>query len=100
MEKILFLNMHDNCTKLAPMLHSIAAFYTIKDKLYERKEETAGRYSYDVPPEGTIMYDSDSDFAKAINNKSIYEILPVLDELMETLKYINPRLYSGILDKL
>jgi hypothetical protein len=79
----------------------LAAFYTIKDKMYESKEEeTAGRYSYDLPQDGTIIYDGDSDFAKTINNKNIYEILPVLDELMETLKYINPRLYRGILEKL
>lgn len=79
----------------------LAAFYTIKDKLYESKEiDNAGRYSYNAPPEDTIIYNGDSDFAKIINNKNIYEILPVLDELMETLKYINPRLYQGVLEKL
>lgn len=48
----------------------------------------------------TIIANSDSEFSQAVNDRGINEILPVLDELMDTLKIVNPRLYAGVMRKL
>lgn len=43
---------------------------------------------------------SESEFAKAVVGKDIKEVLSVMDETMEALTTLNPRLYDGILRKL
>lgn len=74
----------------------LAAYYIIQDHLNE--EPT---YSYAAkPPERIITYNSSSEFSDAIKNKKIDEILPIIDELMETLSVVNPRLYNGVLTRL
>ena len=47
-----------------------------------------------------VIYDSGSDFSNKIQKKDINEVLEVIDELMETLQAINPRLYEGVLTRL
>ena len=69
---------YEDCAKLA-------TFYEILDHLY----------STEMPR--TI--NGDSDFLKAVNGKGD-NIWGVLDELMETLKLINPYLYNGVMRKI
>lgn len=80
----------------------LAAFYTIKRELFrEEKNAEQPAYSYaPAPDRNVIEIDSDSVFARAIDGRNQYEILPVLDELMSTLKVIQPKLYNAVLDKL
>jgi len=80
----------------------LAAFYTIKNELFGKTEqlEQLPSYSYASPPENTITFDSGSEFSQLINGKSQDEVLKVIDELMQTLEVINPRLYDGVLRKL
>lgn len=80
----------------------LAAFYTIKRELFrEEKNAEQPAYSYaQAPDRKVIEIDSDSEFARAIDGRNQYEILPVLDELMSTLKVIQPKLYNAVLDKL
>lgn len=74
----------------------LAAFYTIREHLFPSKEETPVQgYSYSPGPE--IVYTGDSDFAMAVSGKSQLEVFPILDELMETLSVINPRLYANVM---
>lgn len=47
-----------------------------------------------------IDYESDTDFSRAINGKKQDEIWPIMDELMETIHVLVPRLYDGIMRKL
>lgn len=76
----------------------LAAFYTIRREMFG--EETPS-YSFDPAPiRSTIAYDSGSEFARAINGREQGEILPVFDELMDTLQIIHPRLYSAVMMKL
>lgn len=77
----------------------LAAFYTIKEHLYPIKEaepELHG-YSYDS---GNVTYTGDSEFAQAIEGRSQTDVFAIMDELMETLKVINPRLYTSVMRKL
>ena len=75
----------------------LAAFYTIQEHLYPKAD--APTYSYAEPPE-QVSYDSGSEFAEAIRGRDWSEILPVLDECMDAVKTMMPRLYKGIMDKL
>ena len=80
----------------------LAAFYTIKNELFGKDEhaEALPMYSYASQPEETITYDSGSEFSQAIHGKTLTEVLDVIDELMQTLQALNPRLYAGVLRKL
>lgn len=80
----------------------LAAFYTIRNEMYGDAEKIEHpSYSYALAPSrNEIIIDSDSEFARAIDGRDQEEILPVIDELMETLKIIQPRLYDAVMDKL
>lgn len=77
----------------------LAAYYTIKDHMFEKTPGVS--YSYAAGPNtDTIEYNSDSEFSKIIKGKETNEVLSVMDELMDTLNAINPRLYEGVITKL
>lgn len=82
---------------------NLAAFYTILDHIQEKEDtnniEPVLEYSYDSNP-GLIEYNSKSEFSKLIYGKDINDIMPIIDELMETLKLINPRLYDSVIKKI
>lgn len=81
----------------------LAAFYTIKNELFGKPEqlEVAPTYSYAVgPTDNTIDFDSGTEFSATINGRKQTEVWPVLDELMDTIKVLMPRLYDGVMRKL
>lgn len=80
----------------------LAAFYTIRQELFPASTEPLPQsYSYASGPdrEEIVSVDSDSEFARAVNGMKLEEVWPVMDELMETLKVIYPRLYNAVLAK-
>ena len=85
----------------------LAAFLTIHRELFG-EEKDAGRlppepsYSYamQTEPEPTILNDSGSEFARAIDGRPQAEIWPLMDEMMDTIHAIHPRLYSAVMDRL
>ena len=79
----------------------LAAFYTIQDHMYHRESRIEPSYSYAAPElTGQVSYDSGSEFSDAIRGKDMDKILPVLDECMDAVKTMMPRLYDGIMHKL
>lgn len=78
----------------------LAAFYAIKRELYGRPAEYQPSYSYAPAPSSKIEINSESEFSKLIDGKSQQDIWPILDELMDTLKVLMPRLYDGVMRKL
>lgn len=82
----------------------LAAFYTIKRELFgnpERSEEPS--YSYAPAPDqkpDEIVIDSDSEFARVIAGRKQEEVWPVMDELMDALKQLYPKLYNAVMDRL
>ena len=81
----------------------LAAFYTIRNELFGSAQgaETPPAYSYAAPPDsGKVNFDGDSEFAQTVSGRNQSEIWPVIDELMDTLKMIQPRLYDGVMRKL
>ena len=79
----------------------LASFYTILDHIKEKEEQPVRalpmppQYSYDPPQEE--HYTSRSDFGQAVSDKDPLEVLRVIDELMETLRIMQPRLYAAFI---
>ena len=72
----------------------LAAYYTIQDHI---QNTPIFAYSNAASP---AEYNYSSDFAKLVYGRDLSEIIAVLDELMETLKVLQPRLYDAVLRKL
>ena len=85
----------------------LAAFYTIRRELFGEGKEVdrlppGPSYSYamQTEPETIIVNESGSEFAEAINGRPQKEIWPLMDEMMDTIHAIHPRLYSAVMDRL
>jgi hypothetical protein len=81
----------------------LAAYLTIYDHLYPKKAELTAAVPqtiFQTVDEDTIGDYGDSDFCRAINGRKAAEIWPVMNELMETIQIINPRLYDGVMRQL
>ena len=80
----------------------LAAFYTIlnymkADNQNQRTEIPQMQYSYDA---GSDIPYSDSEFSRMIERKGIDKAFCVIDELMDTLVMVNPRLHNSVMKKL
>lgn len=84
----------------------LAAFYTIKDKLYPEEQNHFADvskmvYSGATEPEPVKpMLKSDTEFARAAEGVSTEHLFAVMDELMTTIHILQPRLYDGVMRKL
>lgn len=81
----------------------LGAYYTIYDHLYPKQTERTEEISqtiYQTVDEDTIGDYGDSDFYRAISGRKAGEIWPVMNELMDTIMVINPRLYDGVMRQL
>ena len=77
----------------------LAAFYTIKQHLFPDEEFN---YSFaPVPSENSnkVEYEGTSKFAQAIYGMPNDLAWSIMDDLMETLEIINPKLYNSIMRK-
>ena len=84
----------------------LAAFYTIRRELFGDLADpviSRGFSGAKAPdPEETVSagYDSGSRFSEAVKGKDLSGCLAVMDELMDTLQILNPRLHDGVIRKL
>lgn len=83
----------------------LAAFLTIKRELFGDKGQNVQMvipdYSFAGPQvEEPIDYQSDTEFGQAVNGKNWEDVLPVMDELMSTLKVLHRRLYDAVMRRL
>ena len=82
----------------------LAAFYTIRRELFGEDKDAGPLpgYSYAMQTESEpmIVDDSDSVFAQAINGRPQREIWPLMDEMMDTIHAIHPRLFRAVMDRL
>jgi len=76
----------------------LAAFYTILNQ--RQPSPPAEEYSYANEPMYLPSYYSESEFGQLVNEKGMDNCMAVIDELMETLYVINPRLYNGVIRKI
>lgn len=81
----------------------LAAYFTIYDHLFPKKAELtedAPQMIFQTVEEDTIGDYGDSDFYRMIKGRKAADIWAVMDELMDTLQVINPRLYDGVMRQL
>lgn len=80
----------------------LAAFLTIQEHLFgNQKDEPLmiPQYSYANDPK-VIEYESGTEFGSLIKGRDQSEVFPLIDELMETVHVLNPRLYASVIRKL
>lgn len=81
----------------------LAAFYAVKDRLYPSApavyQKPVMAYTEEAPTVG-IQYDSGTEFSRLIKGKESDEVFSVIDELMDALMAVNPRLYDFTVRKL
>ena len=82
-----------NCERLA-------AIYTVLDHLYEPRINRGYSGDNKVDAETLIGDYGDSEFFKAIKGKPSEEVWYLIDELIEALSVLNPRLLSNFFEKL
>ena len=76
-------------------MQKLAALYTVRDHMVigERKEP-------EVVVSGTIPMISETEFSKTIYDMDTKSVMGVIDELMETLRIMQPKLYEATIRKL
>lgn len=75
----------------------LATFYLLYEHLYVKKEPVNRIESV---REVTIDRYGDSEFFQAIEGKKSEEGWMVMDELMQTIQMLHPRLYQATMDKI
>ena len=83
----------------------LAAFYTIRKELFgEEKKAEPLLPGYSFSPareeEPMIVNDSDSEFARIIDGRPQNEVWPLMDEMMDTIRMVHPKLYKAVIEKL
>lgn len=79
----------------------LSALYTIRDHMTGQNLPIAQAYSLapEPVPQQTLDRYGDSDFLRAISGKDADAAWGVMDELMETLRAVNPRVYATVMRK-
>lgn len=78
----------------------LAAFYTIKQHMFP---DEGPMYSFAAPEQARseiVQYDSGSEFSNLVNDMDVNDVMAVVDDLMDTLSVLNPKLYASVLRKL
>lgn len=78
----------------------LAAFLTIREIMFSEQEPQ--RYSYSPPPTDDVSRETepDSEFLQLIRKMNTSDAWALMDELMDTLKVINRRLYDGVMRRI
>ena len=82
-----------NCERLA-------SIYTVLDHLYGGKTIEMPQYSNDNKIESEIGMYGESSFLRAIAGKSAKDVWLLMNELVDALIVLNPRLISNFMDRL
>lgn len=88
----------------------LAAYYTIQHELFgDSKQPVVPQipqmpvYSRAGPaeePETYVDFISDSEFSRMVNGMESRQAWAIVDELVETIRVLNPRLYNGLIRKM
>lgn len=81
----------------------LADLYIIRDKMEGTERPLAYEQSYSAAPAvaaAGVSVTGDSDFLRAVSGKDQQSAWDVMDELMDSLKVVNARLYDSTLRKI
>lgn len=79
-----------NCEKLA-------TYCILYDHLYTERDDTQ---KVEKITEIVIDTDGESEFLQVIRGENADRIWSIMDELMRTIRVINPKLYDGVINKI
>ena len=87
-----------------PAYAKLANLYTIRNQMQKKEaKEIDYEQSYSAAPANyaltTDLY-GDSDFLRAIEGKDPRDAWEIVDDLMDTLHTVNPRVYDGVMRKI
>ena len=90
-----------------PAYAKLADLYIIRNQMQNSEVHTEYERAYSAAPAGEISSGSlkvgqygDSDFLQAIADKEGSAVWAVMDDLMDTLRVANPRVYNGVMRKI
>lgn len=78
---------------------TLADLLIIYDHLFGEPINSGYSYANEVE-KPTITTTSDTEFLAAVNGKDTAKVLMVVDELMQTIQVLHPRIYDAVIDKL
>lgn len=78
----------------------LASCYTVRRELFGDSEPAYSFAASPAPVDTRITYTSDTDFSRAIDGMEQDEVWPVMDELMDAVHVLMPRLYDSVMRKL
>lgn len=83
----------------------LSALYSIRDRLVNEQGPQShpqiAAYSEAAAPAGEPLGQfGESEFLRAIAGKDTLDVWAVMDEHMNTLRVVNPRVYAGVMRKL
>lgn len=76
----------------------LADFYIIYDHLFG--EPIRNDYSYADKSENLIHTNSGNEFLQSVNGKDAEKVMAVLNELVEAIQTLHPRMYNRVIEKL
>lgn len=82
------MSNYNDCQKLA-------TFLTLKDLLYPKY-----RQYIETVTETVVEYEGATEFSSIVNGKVADEVWQVIDELMEAIKWLYPRIYNQVIEKI
>ena len=77
------------------IMQKLASLYVVRDHMVIPK---TGEVRQDIPD--TLSVYGSSEFLKTIDGKSTRKVMLVVDELIDALQVLNPRLVSNFFEKL
>lgn len=88
-----------------PAYAKLANLYTIRDRMDRQERQAPYEASYSAAPaaieESSVVEDyGDSDFLRTVYGKGQAAAWAVMDDLMDTLHTVNPRVYEGVMRKI
>ena len=76
----------------------LAAFLTLQREMYGHAEVPA--YSFASAPEPERITDvADSEFLQAVKGKDTESVMKIMDELMDSMQVLQPRIYDSVIRK-
>ena len=86
-----------------PAYAKLATLYTIRNQMQKQESETRSyelAYSSALADPALVEAYGDSDFIAVISGLNQADVWEVMDDLMDTLRVTNPRVYNGIIRRL
>ena len=78
----------------------LASLYTIRDQMTRHADQGYERAYSAAPAALEEPTRGDSDFLRAVEGKDPAAVWDIMDELMDTLKVVNTRVYNSVMRKI